>query len=349
MLTPALLALIQGGITDPLRMSNLTRPSAPDVILHGALLAALAPSTTELVLSMSDMFVRLGRSSHLPHTRHFTHTPNPAPHPSCLAGFLSPASRGALMTAMLVMYLLLAVAAGFSSVWLWGMIHRGFEGWPGLAWRVAAYFPGISLALLTVLNILIHHTGSSGSIPLGAFFSLLALWFLISIPLCFSGAPPPPRPAADQLPPQPAYCPAPCPRCAEGQCLAVGVRLGAALHSPPVLAPAPVPLPSTACHAVLGRGIRGCQAWAAAALGAAGRQRHAGVCRGCTGDQAGGAALPDAHQPDPAAHPAPPLGLPPMGALPGCRPAALRHPVCGAVLRNDLHLAGTSPILPAWH
>lgn len=85
------------------------------------------------------------------------------------------------------MYLLLAVAAGFASVWLWGIIHRSYEGWYAVAWRVACYFPGISLLLLSVLNVLIHHTGSSGAIPLGAFFSLVSLWFLISIPLCFSG------------------------------------------------------------------------------------------------------------------------------------------------------------------
>lgn len=103
------------------------------------------------------------------------------------AGFLSPASRGALLTALLVMYLLLAVAAGFASVWLWGIIHRSYEGWYAVAWRVACYFPGISLLVLSVLNVLIHQTGSSGAIPLGAFFSLVSLWFLISIPLCFSG------------------------------------------------------------------------------------------------------------------------------------------------------------------
>lgn len=102
-------------------------------------------------------------------------------------GFLSPASRGALLTALMVMYLLLAVAAGFASVWLWGIIHRSYEGWYAVAWRVACYFPGISLLLLSVLNVLIHHTGSSGAIPLGAFFSLVSLWFLVSIPLCFSG------------------------------------------------------------------------------------------------------------------------------------------------------------------
>jgi len=35
-------------------------------------------------------------------------------------GFLSPASRGSLLTAALVMFLLMSVAAGFSAVWLWG-------------------------------------------------------------------------------------------------------------------------------------------------------------------------------------------------------------------------------------
>jgi len=108
--------------------------------------------------------------------------------PAAAAGFLSPASRGALLTALLVVYLLLAVGAGFGSVWLWGMIQRSYEGWPGVAWRCAAYFPGITLAAMSGLNVLLVHTGSSGAIPLGAFFSLIALWFLISIPLCFSGA-----------------------------------------------------------------------------------------------------------------------------------------------------------------
>ena len=65
---------------------------------------------------------------------------------------------------------------------------RSFEGWYNVCWRVSCYFPGITLLALTVLNLLIHHTGSSGAIPLGAFFSLVSLWFVVSIPLCYSGA-----------------------------------------------------------------------------------------------------------------------------------------------------------------
>ena len=44
-------------------------------------------------------------------------------------GFLSPASRGSLLTGALVMYLLLSVAAGYSAVWLWGLVNRSYEGW----------------------------------------------------------------------------------------------------------------------------------------------------------------------------------------------------------------------------
>ena len=44
-------------------------------------------------------------------------------------GFLSPASRGALLTALLVMYLLLAVAAGFAAVYLWGLVNRRSALW----------------------------------------------------------------------------------------------------------------------------------------------------------------------------------------------------------------------------
>lgn len=102
-------------------------------------------------------------------------------------GFLSPASRGALLTAVLVMYMLLSIAAGYSAVYLWGLLNRSYDGWHTVVWRVSYYFPGVALGLLTVLNLAIWHTGSSGAIPLGAFFSLISLWFIVSTPLCYCG------------------------------------------------------------------------------------------------------------------------------------------------------------------
>jgi hypothetical protein len=41
--------------------------------------------------------------------------------------------------------------------------------------------------IFTLLNIVIHHTGSTGAVPLGMYFSIVAVWFLVSIPLTFAG------------------------------------------------------------------------------------------------------------------------------------------------------------------
>ena len=74
---------------------------------------------------------------------------------STIAGFLSPASRGALLTALLVMYLLLAVAAGYTAVFIWGMINRSYEGWYNVCWRVSCYFPGITLGEAHASKVLV--------------------------------------------------------------------------------------------------------------------------------------------------------------------------------------------------
>lgn len=77
-------------------------------------------------------------------------------------GFLTPAHRGSLLSALVVIYLLLAITAGFSSVWLYGMIMRSYEGWSSICWRVSTYFPGIVFLVFTTLNIIINNTGSTG-------------------------------------------------------------------------------------------------------------------------------------------------------------------------------------------
>lgn len=102
-------------------------------------------------------------------------------------GFLSPASRGSLLTAALILYLLMSVAAGFASVWIWGAVNRSHDGWHKVCWRTACFFPGVTVAVMSLLNLFLWATGSSGAVPLGFFFSVLFLWLLISIPLAFLG------------------------------------------------------------------------------------------------------------------------------------------------------------------
>lgn len=47
---------------------------------------------------------------------------------------------------------------------------------PQVCWRVACFFPGVTVAVMTCLNMFLWGTGSSGAIPLGFFFSIIFLW-----------------------------------------------------------------------------------------------------------------------------------------------------------------------------
>ncbi|EFJ42043.1 hypothetical protein VOLCADRAFT_77298 [Volvox carteri f. nagariensis] len=102
-------------------------------------------------------------------------------------GFLSPAARGALLTAGMLFFVLLAGVAGFVAVYVWGLMERSFTSWQAVCARVAVYYPGINLLVFTVLNLVIVHTGSTGAVPLGMYFSLGCAWFLVATPLTFLG------------------------------------------------------------------------------------------------------------------------------------------------------------------
>mmetsp|Transcript_1088 Transcript_1088/g.3258 ORF Transcript_1088/g.3258 Transcript_1088/m.3258 type:complete len:662 (+) Transcript_1088:300-2285(+) len=102
-------------------------------------------------------------------------------------GFLSPASRGALLSTCIGMYILLSVVAGYTAVWMSSMIFQTHERWVSAALRTCFFFPGITVLALTVVNVLLHSTGTVGSIPLKAYFMILALWWLVSTPLGLLG------------------------------------------------------------------------------------------------------------------------------------------------------------------
>ncbi|KAK1288666.1 hypothetical protein QJS10_CPB19g00646 [Acorus calamus] len=103
-------------------------------------------------------------------------------------GFMSPASRGTLITGMLFFYLVLGIAAGYVAVRMWRTIGCGdYAGWVSVSWRVACFFPGIAFTILTVLNFLLWGSGSTGAIPFSLYVVLLLLWFCISVPLTLIG------------------------------------------------------------------------------------------------------------------------------------------------------------------
>ncbi|KAF5948736.1 hypothetical protein HYC85_014693 [Camellia sinensis] len=102
-------------------------------------------------------------------------------------GFMSPASRGMLLTGMIIFYLFLGTIAGYAAVRLWITIKGTSDGWRSVAWSVACFFPGICFVILTVLNFILWDSKSTRAIPISLYFVLLSLWFCISVPLTLLG------------------------------------------------------------------------------------------------------------------------------------------------------------------
>lgn len=101
-------------------------------------------------------------------------------------GFLSPANRGGLVTAAIVLFVCMGAFAGYSST-------RNFKMLKGSNWKknavgTAFLFPGIIFGVFTFLNFFLIGYRSSGAIPVGYFFALVALWFGVSVPLVFFGS-----------------------------------------------------------------------------------------------------------------------------------------------------------------
>ncbi|KAI4341923.1 hypothetical protein MLD38_026592 [Melastoma candidum] len=102
-------------------------------------------------------------------------------------GFMSPASRGMLLTGMIILYLFLGIFAGYVGVRAWRTIKGTSEGWRSVSWSVACFFPGIVFVILTILNFLLWGSKSTSAIPISLYFILFSLWFCISVPLTLLG------------------------------------------------------------------------------------------------------------------------------------------------------------------
>lgn len=101
-------------------------------------------------------------------------------------GFLSPANRGGLMTAMVVLFVVMGAFAGYFST-------RNFKMFKGVSWKkntimTAFFFPGIIFGTFFFLNLFIWGKKSSAAVPFGTLVFLVTLWFGISVPLVFFGS-----------------------------------------------------------------------------------------------------------------------------------------------------------------
>lgn len=103
-----------------------------------------------------------------------------------LLGFLSPANRGGLMTAFLVLFVFMGVLAGYASTRLHSLFKLQEQSKHTLF--TALFFPGIVFIVFFILNLFIWGEKSSGAVPFNTLLALLVLWFGISVPLVYLGA-----------------------------------------------------------------------------------------------------------------------------------------------------------------
>eukprot|EP00039_Didymoeca_costata_P028094 m.19987 g.19987 ORF g.19987 m.19987 type:complete len:635 (+) comp6724_c0_seq1:278-2182(+) len=103
-----------------------------------------------------------------------------------LLGMLSPASRGALMTVAIVVWLFMGLSAGYYSSRFYKTL--GGDQWKRNAMLTACLFPSLVFGIGFVLNLFIWSEKSSGAVPFTTMLFLLFMWFGGSVPLVLAGA-----------------------------------------------------------------------------------------------------------------------------------------------------------------
>eukprot|EP00052_Salpingoeca_macrocollata_P014173 m.110923 g.110923 ORF g.110923 m.110923 type:complete len:622 (-) comp19208_c1_seq3:241-2106(-) len=100
-------------------------------------------------------------------------------------GMLSPASRGALMTVGVFIFMFMGLIAGYYAARLYKTVNG--QNWKMQAIRTAVFFPALVFGVGFVLNFFIWGRQSSGAVPFTTMLALLCMWFGISLPLTMGG------------------------------------------------------------------------------------------------------------------------------------------------------------------
>ncbi|KAH8804648.1 hypothetical protein F5884DRAFT_796766 [Xylogone sp. PMI_703] len=103
-----------------------------------------------------------------------------------LLGFLSPSNRGSLGTIMILLYTILGFIGGYVSA-------RVYKTFGGEQWKLnialtPVLVPGIVFSTFFLLNLFLWAKGSSGAVPFTTMLVIIGIWFLISVPLSFTGS-----------------------------------------------------------------------------------------------------------------------------------------------------------------
>jgi len=103
-----------------------------------------------------------------------------------LLGFLSPANRGGLMTAVVVLFLLMSLFSGYFSARMY-KVFKGTE-WKKNAILTASALPLFIFSIFFVLNVELGFEKSSGYVHFLTLTGIVCLWVGISTPLALFGS-----------------------------------------------------------------------------------------------------------------------------------------------------------------
>ncbi|KAL4778969.1 hypothetical protein BJX76DRAFT_352178 [Aspergillus varians] len=101
-------------------------------------------------------------------------------------GLLSPANRGFLATAILIIYTLFGFVGGYVSA-------RAYKSFGGDSWKrniimTPVLVPALIFSVFFMLNLFVWAKRSSGAVPFGTMVALVLIWFVISVPLSVAGS-----------------------------------------------------------------------------------------------------------------------------------------------------------------
>ncbi|XP_032242365.1 transmembrane 9 superfamily member 4 [Nematostella vectensis] len=102
-----------------------------------------------------------------------------------MLGMLSPASRGSMVQAIILLYVFMGMFAGYFAARLYKTLKG--QNWKKSAFLTATLYPGFVSAICFFLNFFIWGKHSSGAVPFTTMLALLCLWVGISLPLIFLG------------------------------------------------------------------------------------------------------------------------------------------------------------------
>lgn len=103
-----------------------------------------------------------------------------------LMGFLSPSNRGSIGTIAVLLYTILGFVGGYVSA-------RAYKTFGGESWKpniilTPLLIPGVVFATFFVLNLFLWAKRSSGAVPFSTMLVIIAIWFVITVPLSVAGS-----------------------------------------------------------------------------------------------------------------------------------------------------------------